>query len=166
MPQPRKVVTSFDLAARAVARQSRPRPWAQSQPKPSCIRNRPALQPETPSIPKVEQTPEPEPAKPKANGRRVHWDDTANTIKIIPARFIPAKSKIPILKKVTQKANSTGPSTGRTSQRQPGARKTARQPQSTTTLKRPAAQLSYVSPARTDRSSVSDYSLSYIDTVN
>ena len=159
MPQPRKVVTSSNLAARAVARQSRLRPWAQSQAQPSRIRNRPALQPEMPPTPEVEQIPEVEqtpevdpeaqPAKPKANGRRVHWDDTANTIHIIPAR-----SMIPVFKSVSQNVNSAGPSTGRTSQRQPGTRQSALPIRVTTTLKRPAAQPSYVTPAKDDGISV------------
>ena len=160
MPQQRKVVLSSDLAARQAARQSRQRPWAQSQPASSRtqsqsdssrIRNRPALQPPV-------QPTAPTPAA-KAPGRRVVFDDNITTF-TIPTRWIPDRTAIPgptyhianLRGGSSVRQHRISTSTPILSLNFPGTSTTRRQPQrhlqpSRPTLKRAASKLSCLAPA-------------------
>lgn len=153
MPQQRNVVLSSDLAARQAARQSRPRPWAQSQPSSSRtksqstssrIRNRPALQPPV-------QSTAPTPAA-KPPGRRVVFDDKITTF-TIPTRWIPDRTAIPRptfgssvrrhrISTITPVLSLNFPGTS-TSRRQPQRHLQPSRP----TLKRAASKLSCLAPA-------------------
>ena len=174
MPQQRKVVISSDLAARQAARQSRPRPWAQSQPSSSRtqpqsrtmsqstssrIRNRPALQPPA-------HWTAPTPAA-KTPGRRVVFDDKITTF-TIPTRWIPDRTAIP--RPSYHIANLRGGSSVRRhriststpvlSLNFPGSSTTRRQPErhlqpSRPALKRAASKLPCLAPIHGGQVSVS-----------